>query len=283
MHRELPNVEIGQKFENRQACYDAEVHRHIQAGIAGYAGGKPAESIVISGGYEDDRDHGDVIIYTGDRGRDPNTGKIIQDQELEYGNAGLYRNWATGTPVRVVRSIGKNDRGKPYQYDGLYEITREPSYEIGVDGFYIYRFRLESISGIPPKTDTQLPLGSTEPKRELFLTDRIVRSTAVANSVKNLHDHTCQVCGVQISTPQGNYAEAAHIQPLGRPHNGPDVTENVLCLCANCHVKFDRGAIGVADDFTLINADGKLRQVKGHAISTEYLAHHRRRYKLDAV
>jgi predicted restriction endonuclease len=53
-------------------------------------------------------------------------------------------------------------------------------------------------------------------------------------------------------------------------------------LCANCHVKFDRGAIGVEDDFTLINAEGKLRQVKGHKIPPEYLAHHRKRFRLSS-
>jgi hypothetical protein len=33
-----------------------------------------AESIVVSGGYEDDEDHGDTIIYTGHGGNDPQTG-----------------------------------------------------------------------------------------------------------------------------------------------------------------------------------------------------------------
>jgi hypothetical protein len=48
MQGELPNVEIGQKFENRQACYGAEVHRHVRAGIAGYAGGKPDVYICLA-------------------------------------------------------------------------------------------------------------------------------------------------------------------------------------------------------------------------------------------
>ena len=283
MHGELPDVEIGQVFSDREECRLAGVHRADIAGITGYGGGQPAESIVVSGGYEDDEDHGDLIIYTGDGGRDPNTGKQIRDQELIRGNAGLWRNWSTGTAVRVVRSIGPKGEGKPYRYDGLYDVTEEPKYEQGVEEFFIFRFRLENTSGIPVKTERQLSLGSTEPARKAMTTERIVRQTAVSNSVKKLHDYTCQICLVRITVPTGGYAEAAHIQPLGRPHDGPDITENVLCLCANCHVKFDRGAIGVADDFTLINADGKLRRVKGHAISTEYLAHHRRRYKLDAI
>jgi len=43
--------------------------------------------------------------------------------------------------------------------------------------------------------------------------------------------------------PAGPYAEAAHIRALGLPHNGPDVLENLLCLCPNDHVRFDAGAI----------------------------------------
>ena len=280
MHGKIPNVEIGEKFQNRQECYDANVHRHTWKVIIGYAGSQPAESIVVSGGYGDDQDHHDIIIYTGEGGRDPNTGKIIQNQKLEYGNGGLFRNWSTGIPVRVVRSIRPDGQGNRYSYDGLYEVTEDPRYERGVDGFFIWRFRLENISGVPVTTERQIALGSSEPKRKLFLTDRIVRSTAVANSVKELHNYTCQICGVQISTPRGPYAEAAHIQQLGHPDNGPDTTDNVLCLCANCHVEFDRGAVGVSDDFTLINAEGSLRQTEGHKVSGERLAHHRHRYNL---
>jgi len=49
----------------------------MQAGIVGGTG-SGAESIVLSGGYTDDEDHGDEIIYTGDGGRDPRTGRQIR-------------------------------------------------------------------------------------------------------------------------------------------------------------------------------------------------------------
>ena len=70
----LPNVAVGDTFLNRQALHAAGVHRPIQGGISG----KPSEgadSIVISGGYEDDVDFGDEIIYTGQGGNDPRTKK----------------------------------------------------------------------------------------------------------------------------------------------------------------------------------------------------------------
>ena len=280
MHGEIPNIAVGQMFADREECRLAGVHNAGIAGIAGYSGGQPAESIVVSGGYKDDEDHGNLIIYTGDGGRDPNTGKQIRDQERIRGNSGLYRSWSIGVAVRVIRSIGPNGRGKPYRYDGLYEITDEPKYELGRDGYFIYRFRLESISHTLVKAGRQLILGTTEPGRRSLVTQRIVRQTAVSNSVKNLHNYSCQICEVRISIPTGAYAEAAHIKPLGRPHDGPDVPENVLCLCPNCHVMFDRGAIGVAEDLSLINIDGTLRLADGHKVSSEYLAYHRTLYKL---
>ena len=62
-------VSVGQIFASRKELSDAKVHCPTQAGISGsqYDG---ADSIVLSGGYEDDQDHGEVIVYTGHGGRD---------------------------------------------------------------------------------------------------------------------------------------------------------------------------------------------------------------------
>lgn len=78
----------------------------------------------------------------------------------------------------------------------------------------------------------------------------------------------------------GNYAEGAHIRPLGRPHVGPDVASNVLCLCPNHHVQLDLGGIVITDDFTVVVRSsgevlGVLRQVAGHQVSVEHLTYHR--------
>jgi putative restriction endonuclease len=39
------------------------------------------------------------------------------------------------------------------------------------------------------------------------------------------------------------------VRGLGRPHNGPDTPDNVLCLCPNHHVLFDAYSIFIDDDF----------------------------------
>jgi putative restriction endonuclease len=57
----------GSTFANRDELLAAGVHRQKMAGIAGtQADG--ADSIVVNGGYEDDEDRGDIIIYTGHGG-----------------------------------------------------------------------------------------------------------------------------------------------------------------------------------------------------------------------
>jgi putative restriction endonuclease len=279
MHGELDNVAVGQVFDDRSAAAAAGVHRAPQSGIVGYGNGQPAESIVVAGGYEDDEDYGDLIIYTGEGGNDPNTGKQIRDQEMTKGNLGLTRNIDTGIPVRVVRSTSSTGRGGPYRYDGLFLVT-EVAREKGKSDFFVFKYRLEAVLGVEASSNRPLPTGTTEPDRRSTTTQRVVRQTAVSNSVKIIHDYVCQICTTRISIPTGGYAEAAHIRPLGRPHDGPDITENVLCLCANCHVLFDRGAIGVAADGSLINTVGRLRVSGTHTVGDEYLEYHRNQHDL---
>jgi len=103
--------------------------------------------------------------------------------------------------------------------------------------------------------------------REDITVSRIIRDTKAARRVKQLHHFECQVCGKSLELPGGSrYAEAHHVRPLGRPHNGPDVSENIMCLCPNHHVEMDYGALVV--DLT------QLRQADGHRLSSEFIEYH---------
>ena len=53
----IPGYEIGSNFLNRKELSEAGLHRPPQAGISG-SSTEGADSIVLSGGYEDD-DHSD--------------------------------------------------------------------------------------------------------------------------------------------------------------------------------------------------------------------------------
>ena len=69
---ELDGHPEGEWFDSRKSLAASGLHRPLQAGICG-SSDEGAESIVLSGGYEDDIDNGDVIIYTGHGGRDPSS------------------------------------------------------------------------------------------------------------------------------------------------------------------------------------------------------------------
>jgi putative restriction endonuclease len=73
IYGEIPDNPQGTSYDSRDEARQRGVHRENQGGISGDATG--SESIVVSGGYPDDEDHGDVIIYTGQGERDPNSGR----------------------------------------------------------------------------------------------------------------------------------------------------------------------------------------------------------------
>lgn len=76
------------------------------------------------------------------------------------------------------------------------------------------------------------------------VTYRILRDTKVARDVKAAARYRCRFCGETITLTNGQlYAEAHHVRPLGAPHFGPDVTENVVCLCPKHHVLMDYGVV----------------------------------------
>jgi hypothetical protein len=96
---------------------------------------------------------------------------------------------------------------------------------------------------------------------------RILRDTELSRFVKSIYEGVCQLCGTFIELPNGSrYAEAHHIKPLGRPHSGPDVKGNIICLCPICHVKMDYGLL-----FFDLN---KLTLHEKHKINVEYVDYH---------
>ncbi|MFE0719768.1 YDG/SRA domain-containing protein [Streptomyces rochei] len=293
---EIPGVAAGQSFVSRRLAHEAGVHRPLQAGICGTKA-TGAESIVVSGGYKDDEDYGDVIVYTGHGGRD-SSGNQVSDQSLDDpGNAALVTSCLRGLPVRVIRGKHSGSPFAPssgYRYDGLYRVASYGS-KLGIDGFLIWQFRMEAYADTPMPELSQgqmlpdltghepvAPAGAEEPERVTSTVQRIIRNSAVKNAVKAWHQDQCQTCGTRIEVLGGFYSEGAHIQALGRPHNGPDRTDNVLCLCPNCHVMLDVGAIVLTDDLVVLkNGEpvGPLRTHPKHSISIECVRSHRERWR----
>lgn len=57
-------VLVGESWEDRQECRQWGAHFPHVAGIAGQSG-FGAQSVALSGGYQDDEDHGEWFLYTG--------------------------------------------------------------------------------------------------------------------------------------------------------------------------------------------------------------------------
>ena len=284
---EIEKFTEGHFFKNRKEMMLDGFHRKWAAGIDGN-GNEGTSAIVLSGGYEDDEDHGDEIIYTG-AGGNSNSNKQIEDQSWKnIGNAGLLKSMDLGLPVRVIR--GHNHKSplspkkKGYVYSGLYSVV-DAWEEVGKSGFKICRFRLiYSGNNLQRKTPelTELDHSTREKVRRKGVVIRIVRDNTISNKVKNLYEYKCQICGISIKTKHGNYAEGAHIRPLGRPHNGDDSLNNLICLCPNHHVMLDRGGISINDDFSIIGEDqSKLYVEKNHILNLDNLSFHRKMHGYD--
>jgi len=126
---------VGQTFLKRIDLSAAGIHPPPMSGIFG---SPVAQSIVISGGYEDDVDNGDEIIYTGSGGQE--NGRQVANQELKLGNSWLCKAFEKKASVRVTRGYNLFSQYAPregYRYDGLYKIT-EHWKEKGSSGFVVH-------------------------------------------------------------------------------------------------------------------------------------------------
>ena|SRR5271166_4945392 len=84
-------------------------------------------------------------------------------------------------------------------------------------------------------------LGSVKPERRIIQVSRLERDTEMVRLIKQIYDDQCQLCGKQLSSPDGtqHYSEGHHVKPLGDPHGGPDTPENILVVCPDHHVLLD--------------------------------------------
>lgn len=261
-HGAPAGVPVGAFFRDRRGLYVAGVHRDIRRGICGSSTpGHGAESIVLSGGYEDDVDLGALIYYTGQGGRDK-SGVQTADQQMAGLNASLAKNVDSLEPVRVIRSTAGG-----FRYDGLY-VVEDAWVAAGQSGFLVCRYRLrsETFSGDsegPASQPGDLPdpqddgTGAPAPRRQ-GTHYRLVRDGALPAQVKQLYDYACQICGTRVETAAGPYAEGAHLVPLGGGQDGNDHISNILCLCPNDHVRLDHGYFGLTDDWKIISRHGAL-------------------------
>ncbi|KAL6984027.1 E3 ubiquitin-protein ligase ORTHRUS 2 [Sarracenia purpurea var. burkii] len=140
-------VFVGETWEDRMECRQWGAHLPHVAGIAGQSD-YGAQSVALSGGYEDDEDHGEWFLYTGSGGRDLSGNKRTNkmqsfDQKFDKSNEALRVSCRKGYPVRVVRSF--KEKRSSYapetgvRYDGIYRIEKCWR-KIGIQGFKVCRY-----------------------------------------------------------------------------------------------------------------------------------------------
>lgn len=287
MFGNVEGVNVGDLFNSRQELREAGIHAPTMAGIWGAQEG--AYSIVLSGGYEDDIDELDYILYTGQGGQDVPGGKQVADQEFTKGNKGLQLSCQYQLPVRVSRGYQiQNGPVSGYRYDGLYYVTKYERIR-GKRGFYICRFHLQSetsLKELENKLSGNLKNNYVSPSRSSSTVNRLNRKVALSEKVKKMYDFKCQVCNIRLASPSGPIAIGAHIKPLGMPHNGPDVIENMLCLCPNHHDQFDYHSFYIEPEtLTIIGLENfenrRLTVDKKHKIEKDFLNYRKEEYLIN--
>ncbi|WP_194927050.1 YDG/SRA domain-containing protein [Catenulispora pinisilvae] len=286
---EIGKYRAGATFADRKELMKAGLHTKNQDGISGDPD-RGADAIVVSGGYTDDVDDFDVLVYTGHGGQDKSRTRQVTDQVIGgpkgRGNAAMVRSHREEIPVRVIRGprTRKADTIRPetgYRYDGLYLIESYGSAP-SVHGPLVWKFRMLKLT--PVERSIAAMVAQKTPQRAPTTVNRILRDVELAQGIKQKYDHMCQVCGIQIEIDGGYYSEGAHIHALGSPYNGPDIAGNILSLCPNDHVRLDNGAIYLSDTFEVIRAsDGavldQLRIKSGHTIDPDCVRKHRERFR----
>ncbi|KAF2300875.1 hypothetical protein GH714_017968 [Hevea brasiliensis] len=153
----VPGVEIGDIFFFRIEMLLVGLHAQSMAGIdcmvvRGEIEDLLAVSIVSSGGYDDEAEDKDVLIYSGHGGNvnSNKKDKQIADQKLERGNLAMERSLHRNNEVRVIRGMKDSisATAKVYVYDGLYRI-QESWVEKGKSGCNIFKYKLLRLPGQP--------------------------------------------------------------------------------------------------------------------------------------
>ncbi|MQM05756.1 hypothetical protein Taro_038576 [Colocasia esculenta] len=144
----VPGIEVGDIFYFRMETLLVGLHSQSMGGIDYMVTKVDGEddtlavSVVSSGGYEDETDDVDSLVYSGSGEKN--------DQKLERGNLALDRSTHRGNQIRVTRGMKDLSfpTGRIYVYDGLYKIHGS-WVEKGKSGFNVFKYKLVREPGQP--------------------------------------------------------------------------------------------------------------------------------------
>lgn len=131
-----------------------------------------------------------------------------------------------------------------------------------VDYLYILERGLDEAEQISPRLDPVGPMprlaedqaqytADNERQRLRQITSRVVRDRVFRRVVLRAYDERCAFTGLKFINGGGRAeVDAAHIWPV--QHNGPDIINNGIALSGTAHWMFDRGLIGLSDNFEIL-------------------------------
>ena len=141
----------------------------------------------------------------------------------------------------------------------------------------LYTIQQQILNEAPAVYQKQI---ATADEEEIFIRNGVFKKT-----IPTIYNNTCCITGMQIiSTYNVQMIDACHIIPFSISHD--DTITNGISLCPNLHRAFDRGLIGINDDYTVCvsntfaekNTPYSLRQYQGQAIllpeEEKYQPHH---------
>lgn len=138
----------------------------------------------------------------------------------------------------------------------------------------------EDLEGDPARPNQ---VGVQSPKTKKVLRNVRLRCTLLVVELKKRYRGICQVCRKPVVlTAKHFYAEGHHLRPLGAPHLGPDVPGNIIVLCPNHHVMFDRGVATIIPGSLMVRhrVDGvfpkgaRLRVEPWHELNPKLIEYH---------
>jgi putative restriction endonuclease len=99
-------------------------------------------------------------------------------------------------------------------------------------------------------------------EEELFL-----RGSLFKREIPKLYDNTCCISGMKVdATISVSMVDACHIVPFSESHD--DTITNGIALCPNLHRAFDRGLIGIDNDYRVIVSNAFREEESNYSIKT---------------
>ena len=216
----------------------------------------------------------DRHILDGGTSDDKTLLELINSDEL-YKLLGVPKTYAFETGrllLNLYKTAGYLQRLKPGKSDELQQIrdTHIPELVVPEDVIFQWLDQESSDSAV---------------RRRIVERQEQQRDRRKSAALKRHYDNRCQFCAKRLPVSESQYySEAAHIRGLGDPHHGPDATSNMLILCPNHHLQFDRGVLRlrkIGSHYQILsksNGDplnGKMIEMK-HGVSDNHVQYHYR-------